>query len=169
MGGSNGEWSPENYDHKFYGPTRLREALTYSRNVVTVKLVEAMGIDNLMNFAKTVGFEGEMPRNFSIALGSFSITPFEMAMVYEVFASNGMKVKPIFVKYVTDRKGRILESREPEPEQAISPQTSFLNGMARKGPRRSSRRKDRDHKRLQGCLVRGLYLKPGGKRMGWIR
>jgi penicillin-binding protein 1A len=125
-GGPKGDWSPENFDHKFYGPTRLREALTYSRNVVTVKLVEAMGIDNLTNFARTLGFQDEMPRNFSIALGSFNITPFELVMIYDVFASNGMKVKPISIKYITDRKGRVLESNEPEPEQVISPQTSFL-------------------------------------------
>jgi penicillin-binding protein 1A len=126
MGGPKGEWTPENYDHKFYGPTRLREALTYSRNVVTVKLVDSMGIDNLMNFARTVGFEGDMPRNLSIALGSFNVTPFEMAAIYDVFASSGMKVRPLSVKYITDRKGRIVESNEPEPEQVISPQTSFL-------------------------------------------
>lgn len=126
MGGQKGEWTPENYDHKFYGPTRLREALTYSRNVVTVKLVEAMGIDNLLNFARTIGFEGDIPRNLSVALGSFNITPFQLAMVYDLFASNGMKVKPISIKYVTDKKGRILESNEPEPEQVLSPQTTFL-------------------------------------------
>lgn len=125
-GGAKGEWSPENYDHKFYGPTRLREALAYSRNVVTVKLVEAMGIDSLLNFARTVGIQGDMPRNLSIALGSFGITPFELAMVYNVFASNGTKVKPISIKYLTDRSGKVLESNEPEPEQVISPQTSFL-------------------------------------------
>ncbi len=126
MGGPKGEWSPENFDHKFYGPTRLREALAYSRNVVTVKLVDAMGIDNLMNFARNVGFQGDMPRNLTIALGSFSITPFELATIYDVFASNGMKVKPISIKYITDKKGRILESNEPDPQQVISPQTSFL-------------------------------------------
>jgi len=125
-GGPKGDWSPENFDHKFYGPTRLREALTYSRNIVTVKLVEAMGIDNLTNFARTVGFQGEMPRNLSIALGSFNITPLEMVMIYDVFASNGMKVSPISIKYVTEKNGTIIESNEPEPEQAISPQTSFL-------------------------------------------
>ena len=126
MGGPKGEWNPENFDHKFYGPTRLREALTYSRNVVTVKLVDSMGIDNLINFARTVGFEGEMPRNLSISLGSFNVTPLEMAMIYNVFASSGMKVSPLSIKYITDRKGRIVESNEPEPEQVISPQTSFL-------------------------------------------
>ena len=125
-GGPQKEWSPENADHKFYGPTRLREALIFSRNVVTVKLVEAIGIDALTNFARIVGFYGDMPRNLSVALGSFSITPLELAMVYNVFASSGMKTSPIYIKYVSDRKGRIVESNEPNPEQVISPQTAFL-------------------------------------------
>ena len=125
-GGPKGEWKPENYDHIYYGPTRLREALTYSRNVVTVRLVDAMGIDSLLSFARSVGVTGDMPRNLSIALGSFSITPLEMASVYGVFASNGMKSRPITIKYITDSKGRILETNEPEPEQGISPQTAFL-------------------------------------------
>ncbi|PKL52244.1 MAG: penicillin-binding protein [Nitrospira bacterium HGW-Nitrospira-1] len=125
-GGAEKEWSPENADHKFYGPTRLREALAFSRNVVTVKLAEAIGIDALINFSHTVGFYGDMPRNLSVALGSFSITPLELAMVYNVFASNGMKTNPIYIKYVSDRQGRIVESSEPNSEQAISPQTAFL-------------------------------------------
>jgi penicillin-binding protein 1A len=126
MGGPKGEWSPENYDHKYYGPTRLREALAYSRNVVTVKLVDAMGINSVINFARSLGFEDDMPRNLTIALGSFSVTPLELAVIYDVFASNGMKVRPIAIKYITDRKGQILESNEPDPQQVISPQTSFL-------------------------------------------
>jgi penicillin-binding protein 1A len=126
MGGPKGEWSPENYDHKYYGPTRLREALAYSRNVVTVKLVDAIGIDSVINFARNLGFQDDMPRNLTVALGSFSITPLELAVIYDVFASNGMKVRPIAIKYITDRKGQILESNEPGPQQVISPQTSFL-------------------------------------------
>jgi penicillin-binding protein 1A len=125
-GGPKGDWTPENYDHKYYGATRLREALTYSRNVVTVRLADAMGLDAVMNFAQTIGISADMPRNLSIALGSFSITPLDMAMAYNVFASSGMKSKPLALKYVTDSKGRILETNEPEPEQVISPQTAFL-------------------------------------------
>lgn len=125
-GGPNGEWSPENYDHKFYGPTRLREALAYSRNVVTVKLVEAMGIDSVIDFARTLGLQEDMPRDLTIALGSLSVTPLDLALCYNVFASNGMRVKPITIKYITDSKGRVLESSEIEAEQAISPATAFL-------------------------------------------
>ncbi len=125
-GGPKGEWSPENYDHKFYGPTRLREALTYSRNVVTVKLVEALGINNVIDFARTIGIQGAMPGDLTLALGSLSISPLDLALCYNVFASNGMKVKPIAIKYITDSKGRVLESNEPEAGEVISPQIAFL-------------------------------------------
>jgi len=125
-GGPKGEWSPENYDHKFYGPTRLREALTYSRNVVTVKLVEALGVNNVIAFARTIGIQGDIPTDLTLALGSLSISPLDLTLCYNVFASNGMKVKPIAIKYITDSKGRVLESNEPEAEEVISPQTAFL-------------------------------------------
>ncbi len=125
-GGPNGRWSPENYDHIYYGPTRLREALTYSRNVVTVKLADSMGIDTLTNFTRTIGVQSDIPRNLSIALGSFDITPFELVMAYNVFASGGMKSKPISIKYIADRNGAVLEKTDPVPEQVISPQTSYL-------------------------------------------
>ena len=125
-GGPKGDWTPENYDHKFYGPTTLREALTYSRNVVTVKLVDAVGINNILDFARDVGIQGEIPRDLTIALGSLSITPLELALCYSVFANNGMKANPVAIKYITDSKGIILESNEPEAEEVISPQTAYL-------------------------------------------
>lgn len=124
--GPDGSWSPENYDHKHYGPTRLREALTYSRNVVTVKLVDEIGVDKVIDFAREIGLEGDMPRNLSIALGSISVTPLELATAYSVFANAGVKMRPLSIKHVTDSKGVILESNEPEGEEVISPQTSFL-------------------------------------------
>lgn len=125
-GGPKGEWTPENYDHKFYGTTSLREALTYSRNVVTVKLVDAVGINNVLDFARNIGIQGDMPRDLTIALGSLSVSPLDLALCYSVFANSGMRVKPIAIKYISDSKGRILESNEPEAEEVISPQTAFL-------------------------------------------
>jgi penicillin-binding protein 1A len=126
MGGPDGEWSPENYDHTYYGPTRLRDAVVYSRNVVTVKLADSMGLDIVRDYASTLGFQEKIPNDLSIALGSFNTTPFEMANVYNTFASNGFKVKPISIKFIIDRRGRVLKSNEPNPEEIISPQTSFL-------------------------------------------
>ena len=125
-GGPKGDWTPENYDHKHYGPTRLREALAYSRNVVTVKLVDAVGVDKVIKFTRNLGLEGDIPHNLSIALGSFSVTPLELCAGYSVFANNGVRMNPIAVKYITDSKGKILESNEPEGMQAISNPTAFL-------------------------------------------
>ena len=125
-GGPRGEWSPENYDHKHYGPTRLRDALAYSRNVVTVKLVDKMGVDKVIDFARTLGFEGAMPHNLSIALGSISITPMELCEIYSVFADQGTRMTPIAIKYITDSQGRVVESNEPEGREVISPDTAFL-------------------------------------------
>jgi penicillin-binding protein 1A len=125
-GGPKGDWSPENADRKFYGPTTLREALTYSRNVVTVKLVDAVGINAILDFARTVGIQGEMPRNLTLALGSLSVTPLELALCYSVFANGGLKIKPIAIKYITDTNGSVIESNEPEAEEVITPSTAFL-------------------------------------------
>lgn len=125
-GGPKGDWTPENYDHKNHGPTRLRDALAYSRNVVTVKLVDAMGVDKVIDFTKKTGIETDMPRNLSIALGSISLTPLDLTMAYSVFATGGTRMKPISVKYVTDAMGRVIDSNEPEGTQVISPETAFL-------------------------------------------
>ncbi|HWR59485.1 MAG TPA: PBP1A family penicillin-binding protein, partial [Thermodesulfovibrionales bacterium] len=125
-GGPKGDWTPENYDHKHLGPTRLRDALAYSRNVVTVRLVDTMGVDKVIDFARNIGIARDIPHNLSIALGSFSVTPLELAQGYSVFAASGMKMKSIAVKYVTDSKGAILESNEPEGEQVVSVETAFL-------------------------------------------
>lgn len=125
-GGPKGDWSPENADHKFYGTTSLREALTYSRNVVTVKLVDALGINNVIDFARTVGIQGNIPSDLTVALGSLSVTPIELALCYSVFANEGMKMNSIAVKYIIDSRGTVLESNEPEAEEVVSPQTAFL-------------------------------------------
>jgi len=125
-GGPRGAWKPENYDHEYHGPTTLREALTYSRNVVTVKLVESIGVNAVIEFARTLGIHGTMPQDLTIALGSLTITPLDLALCYSIFANTGMKIEPIAIKYITDEQGRILESNEPESVEVISPQTAFL-------------------------------------------
>ncbi len=124
--GIQGSWQPENYDRKHYGPTRLREALAYSRNVVTVKLLQAVGIDKVISFVKDMGIEGELPRDLTISLGSLSISPLQLASAYAAFANGGVKYKEMSIKYITDSKGNVLEENQPEGLVVISPQTSFL-------------------------------------------
>lgn len=116
------EWSPENYDRKYYGPTTLREALAYSRNIVTVKLVDAIGIDTVKSFAQKAGIDSNMPRELSIALGSMSVSPIELTAAYSAFANSGMKYKPIAIKYITDSKGAVLEENMPKGDEVVSPE-----------------------------------------------
>lgn len=119
-------WSPENYDGKYYGPTRLRTALIYSRNVVTVKLLEMIGINPVIDLATRLGIKRDLPRDLTLALGSLSVSPLELTSAYGLFANNGFKVEPLAVKYIMDPNGYILENNEPQGRQIISPQTAFL-------------------------------------------
>jgi penicillin-binding protein 1A len=124
--GAGGFWSPRNFDGEYHGPTRLRDALTFSRNVVTVKLVEQLGVGRVIEHAGSLGIRSAMPRNLTIALGSVSMTPLDLTMAYSVFANGGVRRKPVFIKYITDAKGRVLESNEPEGETVMEPQAAYL-------------------------------------------
>ena len=124
--GMGGQWKPENYDRKYYGLTTLREALAYSRNIVTVKLVDEVGIDKIISLARGMGINSEMPRDLTIALGSISVSPLEMATTYAVFANHGIRPKPIAIKYITDSAGVVIENNEPEGIKVVSPKTSYL-------------------------------------------
>jgi len=119
-------WSPDNYDRKYNGPTRLREALAFSRNVVTVKLLDEIGIDKVIKFARSLGISGPFPRDLTLALGSISVTPLELTSAYSVFAAGGVRTQPIAIKYITDASGNVIENNRPDSERAISPQTAFL-------------------------------------------
>lgn len=121
-----GDWEPANYDEEFHGPTRLREALAYSRNIVTIKLLEKIGVEKAVNFARAVGIKGPFPHNLTLALGSLSVTPLEITSAFCVFAREGIRMKPIAVKYITDFKGNILENNKPKGIRVISSQTAFL-------------------------------------------
>jgi penicillin-binding protein 1A len=121
-----GDWEPENYDENYHGATRLRDALIHSRNIVTVKLLEAIGIDTAIQFARELGLKGPFPHNLTLALGSLSITPLEITSVFSAFANEGIKMEPIAIKYVIDAAGDVLENNQPKGERVISPQTAFL-------------------------------------------
>lgn len=125
-GGPMGEWKPVNYDHEYWGPTRLREALAYSRNVVTVKLLENVGVRDVIEFAKNLGFEGPFPQDLTLALGSLSVSPLEITTAFSVFANEGVRMKPVAIRYITDHKGEVIWYNKPDGTHVISPQTAFL-------------------------------------------
>jgi penicillin-binding protein 1A len=124
--GADDEWKPANYDKKFLGPTRLREGLAYSRNVITVKLVDMLGVDRIIELARNLGINGNMERNLSIALGSTGATPLDMASAFAVFSNGGIKVKTNTIKFITDGRGEVLESSQTETTPVLSPQSAFL-------------------------------------------
>ncbi|EPC01705.1 penicillin-binding protein 1A [Litchfieldella anticariensis FP35 = DSM 16096] len=95
-------WRPVNSSGDFLGPTRLRVALAKSRNLVTVRILQTMGLDSTLDFLQRFGFsEGRLPHGLSLALGSASLTPLEMTNAYAVLANGGFQVSPWFIEKVT--------------------------------------------------------------------
>ncbi len=121
-----GIWQPGNYSRKYYGPTRLRNALAYSRNIITVKLLDMIGIPSAIKTARQLGVKGELPEDLTLGLGSLSITPLQLTSVFSVFANNGVRVAPTMVRYILDAKGNLVENNVPEGKEAISPETAYL-------------------------------------------
>lgn len=107
-------WRPENYSGKFYGPTRMREALTHSRNLVSIRLLQAVGPGYAADYVKRFGFsDNQVPRDLSLALGSGSATPMEMARAYSIWANGGFYVEPYFIREIRDADGEALFTANP--------------------------------------------------------
>ena len=130
----NKKWKPKNYDEKFYGPTTLRNALAHSINVVTVKIARDIGIDYIRDYARNLGISSSLHNHLAMALGSSSVSLYELTKAYAVFAHQGKLFKPTFIQKILDRDGNLLEEHLPlyfpresnDEEQVISPQTAYL-------------------------------------------
>ncbi|MGB0664579.1 MAG: penicillin-binding protein 1A [Pontibacterium sp.] len=106
-------WRPENYSKKFYGPTRLREALYKSRNLVSIRLLKQLGIKNTINYLGNFGFEASrLPANLSLSLGSADLTPMEVVRGYATLANGGYLVEPYYLtKLESDVQGEIFVAK----------------------------------------------------------
>ncbi len=104
-----GEWRPQNYSGRFFGPTRLREALVKSRNLVSIRVLREIGIEYAVDYAQRFGFEeSAMPPDLSLALGSASVTPLEMSSAFSVFANQGYRIEPYFIDRIEDSRGNVV-------------------------------------------------------------
>ncbi|MCG5501890.1 penicillin-binding protein 1A [Ectothiorhodospira lacustris] len=104
-----GEWRPRNYSGRFYGPTRLREALAHSRNLVSIRLLDEVGVNRVHGYLGRFGLDpARHPRSLSMALGSGSVTPLELTRAYGVFANGGYRVEPWFIDRVEDAAGVVV-------------------------------------------------------------
>ncbi|WNL46919.1 penicillin-binding protein 1A [Dyella sp. BiH032] len=148
-----GLWTPSNDDDKFDGPIRLREALVKSKNLVSVRLLDAIGVRYARDYITRFGFSADaLPPNLSMALGTASVSPMGMARGYSVFANGGYLVTPYFISEIDDRDGkpvyvanparacrtcqeRLLDTRPPgpPPAAAIAPANSVANAGAPAG------------------------------------
>lgn len=109
-----GAWRPENASGKFFGPTRLRKALYRSRNLVSIRVLRQIGIDNALAEMDRFGFDHTlMPKDLSLALGSYAVTPLEVATGYAVFANGGFQVSPYLVERIEDSEGNIVYQADP--------------------------------------------------------
>ncbi len=108
------EWRPENYSRQFVGPTRLRKALALSLNLVSIRLLRAIGPAYAADYLTQFGFDRKkLPRNLSLALGNASATPLQMAAAFAVFANGGFRVQPYFIQRVEDGRNVLLEQADP--------------------------------------------------------
>lgn len=112
-----GVWRPQNYSKKFFGPTPLRKALSLSLNLVSVRLVRTIGIDNTINHLVGFGFErARLPNNLSLALGSTSTTPLNLASHFAVLANGGSRVPAFLIEKIEDAEGNLIELLPPPCE-----------------------------------------------------
>ena len=119
-------WKPENYEKRFYGTISLREALRHSRNAATVRLLEQIGVPEVITVANQLGIQSPLSQDLSLALGSSSVTLQEITSAYGVFSNQGMWLRPYQITLVKDVKGEILEQHLFEPRQAMTQENAYL-------------------------------------------
>jgi len=119
-------WKPRNFKETFYGPTLMRKALAKSRNLVTIKILQGIGVDYAIEYATKLGIESTLSRDLSIALGSSGTSLLELLKAYSVFTNHGYLVDPVFILKVEDRNGNVLEEMAPERRKVIDKSTAFI-------------------------------------------
>lgn len=124
-------WEPKNYDGKYDGPMTMRAGLARSKNVVSIRILQAVGPKNGQDWVTRFGFEADKhPPYLTMALGAGSVTPMQLASAYAVFANGGYRVNPYLITRVTDHKGRILSDFQPpavtDNPRAIEPRNAFI-------------------------------------------
>jgi penicillin-binding protein 1A len=119
-------WKPENYGKKFHGMVSLRDALAQSHNLATVRLLDKVGVKNVIEFAKTVGITSPLATDLSLGLGSSSVGLMELTSAYSVLLNQGSRAEPYAILIVKDNAGKVLELTETQAMAVISQETAYL-------------------------------------------
>ena len=161
-------WEPKNYDGKFDGPMTMRSALARSKNMVSIRILQAVGARNGQEWATHFGFDADKhPAYLTMALGAGSVTPMQMAVGYSVFANGGYRVNPWLITKVTDFKGRVISETVPTQTdqfpRAIDARNAFIMDSLLQEVTRSG-----TAARAQATLKRpDLYGKTGTTNDAW--
>jgi penicillin-binding protein 1A len=107
----NGTWKPTNFEEKFYGDTTFRQALIKSRNVPTIKLVQAIQVGSMLNYNRRIGLKGKFPSDLSLALGSGAVSLWNLTEAFSLFPRLGKKITPVLVTSIKDRSGKVLAEK----------------------------------------------------------
>ena len=131
-------YTPLNYDREFEGPITLRRALEQSRNVPAIRVMDQLGPNQVIAYARRLGLESPLPPYLAVALGAAEATLVEMTSAYSVYPNQGVRMRPYSVLKVTDREGNVLEENRPEPKDAIRADTAYvmtslLRGVVQRG------------------------------------
>jgi penicillin-binding protein 1A len=123
-------WAPQNFDRKFLGPTTLKTGLIQSRNIVSIRILQIIGTQYAIDFARRMGITSPLYPNLSLALGSSGISLWELVTAYNCFPNLGQRVSPFFILLVKDRSGKTLYQPVPGAEPVLDPQTAYtMNGL----------------------------------------
>ncbi|MGM0393069.1 MAG: penicillin-binding protein 1A [Thermodesulfobacteriota bacterium] len=119
-------WKPQNYAETFYGPTLFRQALVHSRNVVTIKILQDIGIPYAIEYARKLGITSDISEDLSIALGSSGVSLLELVNAYAVFSNLGYFIEPVFITKIFDRHGNLLETSQLARKKVIDMSTAYI-------------------------------------------
>jgi penicillin-binding protein 1A len=129
--GSEKEWKPKNYKDEYKGMVTLRNALTYSRNLATINMVSDMGFQNIVAGLRRYGITENLPPDLSIALGTVSMSPYDLAKYYTMFAGQGVLTNPILVRQVITPKGETFRYENQRRQVNTKEQTALMTSMMR--------------------------------------
>jgi hypothetical protein len=167
------DWNPQNSDGTFDGDITLREGLVRSKNLVSVRLLQQLGLDPVRNWVARFGFDlAQQPQNLTMALGTGSVTPLQLALAYAVLANGGHRVAPVLIERIVGPQGQVLFEAPP---------ATPLDENSRAVEAARPLRQDRHHQRRRRRLVRRLgaghrgrgldglrrTAQPGRGRIGW--
>ncbi len=125
-GGKGKGWSPHNSGGGYSGEVTLQRALTSSYNTVAVRVAAYIGTDTIVKMARNMGIETKyLPNDLSVALGSASLTPLEMAVAFNCFNNGGKRIVPLMIREIKDRDGNVIEHRQTAESQAMRPETAY--------------------------------------------